>query len=558
MRKRRNPVNRRIRLLLAVLLVVFAALLGRATWLQAVQAGSLSQLASNQHRAVVVLPASRGTIFDRTGVQLAIGEQATTVYADPRQVRDARLSRPPPEGTLDVDADALYSQLVDKKRSFVYVKRKADPAKAAMLEKRGLAGLGFYPEERRFYPQGSVASHILGYAGLDNRGLAGLELQLDKTIAGKPGSERRVIDALGHVLDVVDQRPAVDGRNLRLTIDHTIQANAEAVLRQTVSKWGAKGATAVVMDPRNGAVLAMANAPGFDANAFGATPPAVTRNRAVTDVYEPGSTFKLVTVAGVLSDRPVTPQTKFTLPYSIHVADRVIRRGGTRHRDDERRADPRAVVNVALRSRWPRSWPDARLYRWMRRFGFGSATRVGFPAESPGFVLKPDEWSGSTIGNVPIGQGVAVTPVQMAAAYSSIANHGVWVQPNLVERVQGGKRFRPQTRRVVRRTVAAQLNAMLQNVVLGGTGTLAAVNGYKVAGKTGTAQKPDAHGGYSGGHYVSSFVGMVPASSASWSTSRAAPSGAASWPRLRSRRSPPTTCSTSRFRRTTATPRASL
>jgi cell division protein FtsI/penicillin-binding protein 2 len=153
-----------------------------------------------------------------------------------------------------------------------------------------------------------------------------------------------------------------------------------------------------------------------------------------------------------------------------------------------------------------------RLYRWMRRFGFGSTTGVGFPAESPGFVLKPDEWSGSTIGNVPIGQGVAVTPVQMAAAYSSIANHGVWVQPHLVERVQGGKRFRPQARRVVRRTVAAQLNAMLQNVVLGGTGTLAAVNGYKVAGKTGTAQKPDAHGGYSGGHYVSSFVGMVPAS----------------------------------------------
>ena len=311
-RRRRNPVNRRIRLLLAILLVVFAALLGRAAWLQAVQAGSLSQLASNQHRAVVVLPASRGTIFDRTGVQLAIGEQATTVYADPRQVRDARVVATAAAKTLGIDADTLYSQLLDKKRSFVYVKRKADPAKAALLEKRGLAGLGFYPEERRFYPQGSVASHILGYAGLDNRGLAGLELQLDKTIAGKPGSEtRRVIDALGHVLDVVDQRPAVTGATSALTIDHTIQANAEAVLRQTVSKWGARGATAVVLDPRTGDVLAMANAPGFDANAFGSTSPDVTRNRAVTDVYEPGSTFKLVTVAGVLSDRLVPPQTKF-------------------------------------------------------------------------------------------------------------------------------------------------------------------------------------------------------------------------------------------------------
>ena len=511
-RRRRNPVNRRIRLLLAFLLVGFAILLGRAVWLQGVQAGSLSELAAKQHRAVVVLPASRGTIFDRTGLQLAIGEQATTVYADPRQVRDARVVATAAARTLEVNADDLYRELADKKRNFVYVKRKADPAKAALLEKRGLAGLGFYPEERRFYPQGSVASHLLGYAGLDNRGLAGLELQLDKTIAGKPGSERRVIDALGHVLDVVDQRPAVDGRNVRLTIDHTIQANAEAVLRQTISKWGAKGATAVVLDPRNGEVLAMASAPGFDANAFGSTPPAATRNRAVTDVYEPGSTFKLVTVAGVLSDRLVQPQTTFTLPYSIQVADRVI------HDAEQRGTETMSVARILAQSSnvgaitLAEKLGPKRLYRWMRRFGFGSFTGIGFPGESPGFVLKPDEWSGSTIGNVPIGQGVAVTPVQMAAAYATIANHGVWVQPHLVARVQGGKRVRPHTRRVLRPAIAAELNAMLQNVVREGTGTLAKVDGYKVAGKTGTAQKPDSHGGYSGGHYVASFVGMVPAS----------------------------------------------
>ena len=511
-RKRRNPVNRRIRLLLAILLVVFAALLGRAAWLQGVQAGSLSQLGANQHRAVVVVPASRGTIFDRTGVQLAIGEQATTVYADPRQVRDARVVATAAARTLGVDADALYKQLGDRKRSFVYVERKADPAKAALLAKRRLAGLGFYPEERRFYPQGSVASHILGFAGLDNRGLAGLELQLDKTISGRPGRETRVIDALGHVLDVVDQRPAVDGRDVRLTIDHTIQADAEAVLRQTISKWSAKGATAVVLDPRTGAVLAMANAPGFDANAFGSTRSAIVRNRAVTDVYEPGSTFKLVTVAGALSDRLVEPQTKFTLPYSIQVADRVV------HDAELRGTETMSVARILAQSSnvgaitLAEKLGSKRLYWWMRRFGFGSTTGVGFPAETPGFVLKPDQWSGSTIGNVPIGQGVAVTAVQMAAAYATIANHGVWVQPHLVERVQGDTRVRPHTRRVLRPAIAAELNAMLQNVVREGTGTLAAVAGYKVAGKTGTAQKPDAHGGYSGGHYVASFVGMVPAS----------------------------------------------
>jgi cell division protein FtsI (penicillin-binding protein 3) len=510
--RRRSPVNRRLRLLLAFLLVGFTVLLGRAAWLQAVQAGSLSQLAAKQHRASVIVPAARGTIFDRTGVQLAIGEQATTVYADPRQVRDPRLVASAAARSLGINADALYRELANKKHSFVYVERKADPAKAALLEKRGLAGLGFYPEERRFYPQGSVASHVLGYAGVDNHGLAGLELQLDKTIAGKPGSETRVIDALGHAIDVVDQRGAFDGRNVSLTIDHTIQANAETVLRQTVTKWHAKGATAVVLDPRTGAVLAMADAPGFDANAFGSTPVAVTRNRAVTDVYEPGSTFKLVTVAGVLSDRLVSPMTTFPLPYSIQVADRVI------HDAEERGTETMSVARILAQSSnvgaitLAEMLGPTRLYAWMRRFGYGATTGVGFPAESSGFVLKPEKWSGSTIGNVPIGQGVAVTPVQMAAAYAAVANRGIWVQPHLVARVQGAKRVRPKTHRVLRPAIAAELNAMLQNVVLEGTGTLAAVRGYKVAGKTGTAQKPDSHGGYSSGRYVASFVGMVPAS----------------------------------------------
>jgi len=427
-------------------------------------------------------------------------------------VRDPRLVASAAARSLGIGADRLYRMLANAKGSFVYVERKADPAKAALLERRRLAGLGFYPEERRFYPQGSVASHVLGYAGVDNRGLAGLELQLDKTIAGKPGSETRVIDALGHAIDVVDQRPAVDGLNVRLTIDHTIQANAEAVLRQTITKWQAKGATAVVLDPRTGDVLAMADAPGFDANAFGSTPPAVTRNRAVTDVYEPGSTFKLVTVAGVLSDRLVKPQTKFTLAPEIHVADRVI------HDAEERGTETMSVARILAHSSnvgaitLAEKLGSKRLYAWMRRFGFGAVTGVGFPAESSGFMLKPDQWSGSTIGNVPIGQGVAVTPVQMAAAYATIANRGIWVQPHLVARVQGAKRVHPRTRRVLSRTIASELNAMLQNVVREGTGTLAAVRGYKVAGKTGTAQKPDSHGGYSSGRYVASFVGMVPAS----------------------------------------------
>jgi cell division protein FtsI (penicillin-binding protein 3) len=510
--RRRSPVNRRIRLLLAVFVLGFATLLGRAAWLQAIRAGSLAKLAAKQHLETVALPASRGTIFDRTGLQLAIGEQATTVYADPQHVRDARRVATAAAQVLGVNADAVYRSLSDRRQHFVYVARQADPAKAALLEKRGFAGLGFYPEERRFYPQGDVAAHVLGYAGIDDHGLAGLELRLDKVLSGTPGRETRVVDAVGHTLDVRNQQPERDGRDAYLTIDHTIQANAETVLRQTVQEWHAKGATAIVLDPRTGEVLAMADSPGFDANDFGSTPPRITRNRAVTDVYEPGSTFKLVTVAGVLSDGLVTPRTEFTLPYSIHVADRVI------HDAELRSTEVMSVAKILSHSSnvgaitLAEKLGKERLSRWITRFGFGRQTGIGFPGESPGFVLPPDQWSGSTIGNVPIGQGIAVTPIQMAAAYAAIANRGVWIRPHLIRRIQGKRPWRPARRRIVSPGIAAELNAMLQNVVVGGTGTNAAVPGYKVAGKTGTAQKPDPHGGYSTTRYVASFVGMVPAS----------------------------------------------
>jgi cell division protein FtsI (penicillin-binding protein 3) len=511
-RRRRTPVNRRIRLLLGVLVLVFAALLGRAAWLQGVRAESLGRMAAKQHRETIALPAPRGTIFDRNGEVLAIGEQATTVYADPQQVRAPHAVAAAAAQTLGIDGAALYRRLVARRGSFLYVDRKADATKAAALEKRHLAGLFFYPEEQRTYPQASIAAHVLGYAGVDNKGLAGLELQFDKALAGRPGSETIVRDPFGQAIDVVAERPERAGRDVFLTIDQTIQANAELTLRQTVARWHAKSATAIVLDPRTGDVLAMAVAPGFDANRFGQTSPAVSRNRAVTDVYEPGSTFKLITVAGALSDGLVTPNTSFVLPYSIHVADRVI------HDAEERGTETMSVARILAQSSNVGAITLAerlgrdRLYGWIRRFGFGQRTGIGFPGETRGFVLTPDKWSGSTIGNVPIGQGIAVTAVQMAAAYGAVANKGVWVQPHLVDHVQGRLRRRPHGHRILSRTIAAELNAMLQNVVTEGTGAYAAVPGYKVAGKTGTAQKPDAQGGYASNRYVASFVGMVPAS----------------------------------------------
>ena len=505
-------VNRRIRLFLALLTVGFCGLFVRAAWLQGIRAQSLSRLGQTQHRESVTLPASRGTIFDSMGVRLALGEQATTVYADPMLIKQPRRVATEVGRVLGVDPGALYPKLADRSRGFVYVARQADAARAAQLAREKIAGLGFLPEERRSYPQHSVAAQVLGYVGVDNNGLAGLEFELDRELAGKAGHQTLVKDPAGRVIDVVDDRPEVQGRDVTLTLDHTIQANAEDVLRATVRKWSAKSATAIVLDPRTGAILAMAVQPGYDANRYPLAPHELQRNRAVTDTYEPGSTFKVVTVAAALSERLVSPSTAFTLPYTLQVADRVIHdaepRGTVRYSVAQILAHSSNIGAITLAELLGKD----RLSSWISRFGFGHETGVDFPGESPGIVLPATQWSGSTIGNVPIGQGIAVTPVQMAAAYAAVANRGVWSRPHLVDQIGGRGRPSLHRRRILSPTVAASLMTMLKDVVAEGTGMYAAIPGYQVAGKTGTAQKPDSHGGYATDQYVASFVGAVPAS----------------------------------------------
>jgi cell division protein FtsI (penicillin-binding protein 3) len=497
-------LNRRIRLLLVFFVLAFLGTLGRAVWLQAVQAQPLDRLARGQHHATIEVPAARGALLDRHGVELAIGKQAITVYANPRHVLDPRATAMAVGRVLQIDADRLYPKLADRSRGFVYVARKADPKRAKALKALNLTGLGFYPEERRAYPQGAVAAHVLGFAGLDNRGIAGLELALDKKLAGRNGRQTIVRDPSGRTLDVLSAVQPVEGSNVRLTLDNTLQANAQSVLLQTVRQWGAKAASAVILDPRTGEVLALASEPAFDANRFPETNRDTQRNRAVTDTYEPGSTLKVVTVAAALSTGLVLPSTQFTLPPSIRVADRVIheahRSGTERMTVAEILSRSSNVGTITLAELLGRS----RLETWIERFGFGHRTGIDFPGETPGIL--PFYWSGSTIGTLPIGHGIAVTPVQMAAAYGAVANGGVWLRPRLVA-------DRPaKRRRVMSRRVANQLMSMLRDVVIEGTGTEAEVEGYQVAGKTGTAAKPDPSGGYSTSRYVASFVGVVPAS----------------------------------------------
>jgi cell division protein FtsI (penicillin-binding protein 3) len=503
--------NRRIVLLAAAFVALLAIALGRAFWLQAVRGEDYALMAVRQHRETVVVPAARGTIFDRNGKPLAIGEQATTVYANPRQVDRPRELTLAAAKKLRIAPAVLYPQLTDRSRGFVYLARKADPLRVEELEKLGFAGLGFYPEELRTYPQGPVAAQVLGFAGLDNKGLEGLERSLEQVLGGRPGSQTIVKDPFGRALDVIATKPETPGRNVRLTLDDQIQANAEAVLQETVRRFGASSASAIVMDPHTGSVLAMAVAPRFNANRFPTTRADRRRNRAVTDTYEPGSTFKLVTIAAGLEDGIVSPGTSFRLPPTIRLADRVIHEAHSRGTE---RMTVRAIVerssNIGTITIAQRLG-EGRLASWIDRFGFGKRTGIDFPGESSGFALPLDQWSASTIGTVPIGHGIAVTPIQMARAYAAIANGGVLVRPHLVERIDGRQVETTKRRRIVSRSVSRQMLSMLRGVVLEGTGTEAAIPGYTVAGKTGTAAKIEPNGRYSTSRYVASFIGLVPA-----------------------------------------------
>jgi cell division protein FtsI (penicillin-binding protein 3) len=503
--------NRRIRLLAAVLALVFVVALGRAGWLQAIRANALTRMAASQHRETVDVPAHRGTIYDSLGFELALGSPATTVYANPRQISDPEEVAIAAGRTLGVDPDKLYPLLADQSKGFVYVERQADPEKAKALQRKKIVGLGFYPEEKRIYPQRRVGSSVVGYAGVDNTGLAGVEESLDKVLTGREGEKTIVKDPFGRTLEVVGSKPRSDGRDVYLTLDHTLQGQVQRILNATVAKWSAKSASAVVMDPRTGGILALSVAPDYNANRFPEVADARKRNRAVTDTYEPGSTFKIVTITGALSTGQVTPNTKFTLPYRIKVADRTI------HDAEPRGTETMSVHQILSRSSnvgvvtIAEALGKERISTWIDRFGFGRKTGIEFPGESRGIVLPPARWSGSTIGNVPIGQGIAVTPLQMIAAYGAIANKGVWVQPHLVEKIGGERPVEPERRRIMSTHVAREMRKMLREVVEEGSGTAAQIPGYRIAGKTGTAAKPDENGGYSDTRYVASFVGFIPA-----------------------------------------------
>jgi cell division protein FtsI (penicillin-binding protein 3) len=499
-------VDRRIGLLFGLILISLCLIAMRALWLDTVKAGSLRQRALSQQSEDITVSAKRGAILDRNGNPLAVSEDSASVYADPLLIKNPAKVAYQLSAVLGLPADQLLRKLADRSHGFVYLVRKTDISKGHAVDKLKIHGVGTLVEPRRRYPQGSLASQVLGTVGTDNYGLSGLEQRFDKTLHGTDGEEQVVKDALGRPVSIVMKKQAVAGQDLRLTLDAAIQERVEAVLAGVGQTYRPKGATALVLDPRNGSILALANWPRVDANNPGSAPAYAQQNRAVTNSYEPGSTFKAFTVSGALQDGLITPNTPFYLPPTILVADRTIK-------DAEPRGPETLPVkqilaqssNVGAVKIGLRLGPT-RFDKWVRAFGFGKPTGVDLPGESPGIVLHPKQYSGSSLGNLPIGQGEAVTPIQMAAAYSAIANGGVMVRPHIVDGDPA------PAHRVVTRGTAMAVSKMLEGVLApGGTAPEATVPGYVLAGKTGTAQKPDGSGGYSKTKFVASFVGFAPA-----------------------------------------------
>jgi cell division protein FtsI (penicillin-binding protein 3) len=499
-------VDRRIGLLFGLFLISLCLIALRTLWLDTVQAGSLRHRALSQQSEDLTVSAKRGAILDRTGAPLAVSEDSATVYADPMLIKNPNKVATQLSAVLGLPVDDLLRKLSDRTRGFVYIARKVDIDKGHTIDKLKIYGVGTLTEPRRRYPQGALASQVLGTVGTDNYGLSGLESRFDSQLHGTDGEEQVVKDALGRPVSIVMKKQAVPGQDLRLTLDAAIQERVEAVLSGVGQTYRPKGATALVLDPRNGSILALANWPRVDANDPGSAPAYAQQDRAVTNSYEPGSTFKAFTVSGALQDRLITPDTAFYLPAAYQVADRTIK-------DAEPRGDVTLTVKQILAQssnvgavKIGQRLGAVRFDKWVRAFGFGKPTGVDLPGESPGIVLKPSQYSGSSLGNLPIGQGEAVTPIQMAAAYSAIANGGVMVRPHIVSADPA------PSHRVIKRSTAEAVSKMLEGVLApGGTAPEATVPGYVLAGKTGTAQKPDGSGGYSKTKFVASFVGFAPA-----------------------------------------------
>ncbi|HHL40264.1 MAG TPA: penicillin-binding protein [Deltaproteobacteria bacterium] len=501
---------------LGLFFLFFVAVFLRALRIQVIDGGRYARLAQAQHTWSSKLKPQRGDIYDRNGEELAVSIWVDSVYVHPRLVESRERTAAALASLLSMERRRVR-RLIDSERPFVWIKRQVDLDRRSLEVISSLPGVGVRKESRRFYPAGGLGANVIGFTGVDAKGLEGIELYHDSTLGGAPVRLVGSRDARGRPL-LTSASGRTAGLDLVLTLDRTVQYITEKALADALSRYGAKAATAVVMDPFTGEVLAMAASPGFDPNDFGGYGPDRWRNRAVTDIFEPGSILKPFLLAAVLEEGVMGPH---DLVYCengrYRVADRVfhdLKRFGWLSLEQVIRFSSNigaAKVGEMLGGR--------RLYRYLRRFGFGEKTGIELPGEAAGMLRHYRRWSAVTVDTVSFGQGISVTALQMAAAVSALANGGYLMEPLIVKalRDRDGRVVRSTAPRVRRRVVSEATARKVAEILVGvtrpgGTGTLAAIEGFEVAGKTGTAQKPDLErGGYRDDAYVASFIGFVPA-----------------------------------------------
>lgn len=497
----------------------FLAAIGRSFYLQVLQHEQLVKRAERQHHRTIPITPARGGIFDRTGAPMAVSLEMDSLYAEPKRINDPGATAAALAPLIGLPQQELHRKL-DSERSFTWIARQMTPETAARIRSLKLPGLGFVKESKRFYPNFEIASHVLGFTGLDPEGLEGLERRYDATVLGKTGYLLTERDALGRDVSLREAvvQDASPGKSLHLTLDKNIQYFTEKELAKAVVGSRAKNGMALVADPATGKILALANYPTFNPNAFRQYPTLHLRNRAVSDSFEPGSTFKVFLLAAALEEKLVRPQDGINCENGRYAF------GGRIIRDDH----PQGRLSIAEVLKYSSNigsakvglkLGDDRLYRYLKAFGFGEKSGIDLPGEASGGLRPINRWYGTDIATISFGQGVSATAMQLVAATSAVANGGLLMKPYLVERItdsngQELQRFEPQTvRRVISSQTAGTIARMMEGVTQkGGTGTNAAIEGIRVAGKTGTAQKADpVSKGYSATKRTASFVGFVPA-----------------------------------------------
>ena len=513
-----GPLRGRRYILLHLLLAGFGVILFRLVSLQVLQAAELTARADRQHQKSVTMEGARGTVTDRHGKVFAMNVEVPSIFGVPTSLDSPANAARSLSPVLHIRREEIEKKL-RQDRHFVWLARKVEPEQGRRLEQLSIDGIGMVMEGRRFYPKGPLLAHVLGFVGMDGVGLEGLERRYESQLHGEKRLTILQRDALGRTVfpkDLREQVPAT-GQALTLTIDEVIQYIAEKELEEAVDHARAKSGTIIVMEPRTGAILAMAVSPRFDPNAVASLTADRWRNRALTDTYEPGSTMKVVVAAAALEERVMMPGSMlFGENGRMTIANTTIH--------DHEKLGWMTFAQMIQKSsnigaaKTGMLVGDQRLYRYLQAFGFGQRTDIDLPGEVSGLLKAPREWGRRSLASISMGQEVGVTPLQMITAVSAIANDGVLMKPYVVAEVrdQKGQRMKeilPQVkRRVVSPATAHTLTTIMEGVVSSGTGTKAAIPGFRVAGKTGTAQKVDPRTGtYSSALSIGSFVGFVPA-----------------------------------------------